>query len=109
MAGYRSPFPQTHGLRADGVGRDDSGITIVVPFYNEEDCVEFVLEEIRECQPDAEVIANVSSDVQAGCGQIRPSSVSLTGRSLRPRRDEVLERPIARNTLRPAETLSNSQ
>ena len=57
MPGYRSLFPQTHGLRAEGKGADDSSLTIVVPFFNEEECVEFVLEEIRECQPDAEVIA----------------------------------------------------
>ena len=32
-------------------------ISIVVPFYNEEECVVSVLEEIQKCQPDAEVIA----------------------------------------------------
>jgi dolichol-phosphate mannosyltransferase len=32
-------------------------ISIVVPFYNEEDCVEFVLQEIVACQPGAEVVA----------------------------------------------------
>ncbi len=29
----------------------------MVPFFNEEECVEFVLEEIRACQPDSELIA----------------------------------------------------
>ncbi|MCG8670294.1 MAG: glycosyltransferase family 2 protein [Pseudomonadales bacterium] len=32
-------------------------ISIVIPFYNEEECVVSVLEEVRRCQPDAEVIA----------------------------------------------------
>lgn len=32
-------------------------ISIVVPFYNEEESVRFVLEEILACQPDAEVVA----------------------------------------------------
>ncbi len=31
--------------------------SIVIPFYNEEACVRSVLEEIRVCQPDAEIIA----------------------------------------------------
>lgn len=57
MPGFRSPFPQTCGLRRDSGSSEDAGISIVVPFYNEEDCVEFVLTEIRECQPDAEVLA----------------------------------------------------
>lgn len=33
------------------------GITVVIPFYNEEDNVTSVLQEIRECVPDAEIIA----------------------------------------------------
>ena len=32
-------------------------ISIVIPFYNEEECVEFVLKEIVDCQASAEVIA----------------------------------------------------
>jgi dolichol-phosphate mannosyltransferase len=31
--------------------------SIVIPFYNEEACVRSVLEEVRACQPDAEIIA----------------------------------------------------
>lgn len=53
--GYQSPFPLTGGLARNGL--PPSSVSIVIPFYNEEECVEFVLREIRECQPDAEVIA----------------------------------------------------
>ena len=35
----------------------DSKISIVIPFYNEEEIVVSVLEEVLQCQPDAEVIA----------------------------------------------------
>lgn len=52
---YQSPFSRLPGLRRDQPCLDR--VSIVVPFYNEEDCVEFVLQEIREAQPDAEVIA----------------------------------------------------
>jgi dolichol-phosphate mannosyltransferase len=31
--------------------------SVVIPFYNEEACVRPVLEEVRACQPDAEIIA----------------------------------------------------
>lgn len=54
-SGYRSPFPLSSGL-----GRSESSpltVSIVVPFYNEEECVEFVLREIVEQQPDVEIVA----------------------------------------------------
>lgn len=54
QSGYRSPFPLNHGL-----GKTDrtlEKVSVIVPFYNEEECVEFVLREIVECQPDAEII-----------------------------------------------------
>lgn len=35
----------------------NSKTSIVIPFYNEEESVRFVLEEVLACQPDAEVIA----------------------------------------------------
>ena len=58
---FQTPFPLTSGLRlpendpanADGAPE----VSIVVPFYNEADCIEFVLQEIRDCQPHAELIA----------------------------------------------------
>lgn len=53
--GYQSPFPPSSGLRQEE--QEAKSVSIVVPFYNEEDCVEFVLEEICKCQPDAEIIA----------------------------------------------------
>ena len=31
--------------------------SIVIPFFNEQDCVRSVLDEVRACQPDAEIIA----------------------------------------------------
>ncbi len=31
--------------------------SIIIPFYNEEACVRTVLDEVRACQPDAEIIA----------------------------------------------------
>jgi len=31
--------------------------TVIIPFYNEEACVRSVLDEVRACQPDAEIIA----------------------------------------------------
>lgn len=50
--GYRSPFSSP----ADS---DPSGpeVSIVVPFYNESECCQAVLAEIRACQPSAELIA----------------------------------------------------
>ncbi|MDF2377327.1 MAG: glycosyltransferase family 2 protein [Verrucomicrobiales bacterium] len=53
--GYTSPFQRQPGLRNSSPSLDR--VSVVVPFYNEEECVEFVLKEIVECQPDAEVIA----------------------------------------------------
>ncbi|MDA7926995.1 glycosyltransferase family 2 protein, partial [Verrucomicrobiales bacterium] len=53
--GYTSPFERTKGLRSTAPGFDT--VSIVVPFYNEEECAEFVLKEIVECQPHAEIVA----------------------------------------------------
>ncbi|MDF1813012.1 MAG: glycosyltransferase family 2 protein [Verrucomicrobiales bacterium] len=55
MSGYRSPFPLRHGLGSPDRGLDK--VSVIVPFYNEAECVEFVLREIVACQPEAEVIA----------------------------------------------------
>jgi len=38
-------------------GKMAAYLSIVVPFYNEEECVRQVLQEIREVQPEAEIIA----------------------------------------------------
>jgi dolichol-phosphate mannosyltransferase len=53
--GYTSPFSRLPGLR--GTPTSHAKVSIVVPFYNEEECVEFVLQEIVACQPGAEVVA----------------------------------------------------
>jgi len=53
--GYSSPFDRPNGLRKAPPAL--YSISIVVPFYNEEECVPFVLEEIVRCQPEAEVVA----------------------------------------------------
>lgn len=53
--GYISPFDRSSGRRTSA--RALESVSVVVPFYNEEDCVTFVLEEIVRCQPDAEVVA----------------------------------------------------
>lgn len=53
--GYTSPFPPISGLRR--TPPDEISVSVIVPFYNEEECVEFVLREILECQPEAEIIA----------------------------------------------------
>ncbi len=53
---YYSPFPLESGLRSSTGEQTTPAVSIVVPFYNEEDCVEFVLKEIVESQPNAEVI-----------------------------------------------------
>lgn len=53
--GYVSPFDLEPGLRQ--IPRSLESVSIVVPFYNEEECVEFVLREIVACQPHAEIIA----------------------------------------------------
>ncbi len=52
--GYLSPFPLNSGLGSPD--RDMQKVSVIVPFYNEEECVEWVLREIIECQPDAEII-----------------------------------------------------
>jgi len=59
-AGYHSPFPQPGGLRnpePSEAPAERTSLSIVVPFFNEEECVEFVLREIVDCQPGAEVVA----------------------------------------------------
>jgi dolichol-phosphate mannosyltransferase len=53
--GYISPFTRNPGLRTSE--QSLASVSIVVPFYNEEDCVETVLEEIVGCQPNTEVVA----------------------------------------------------
>lgn len=53
--GYQSPFENTAGPRV--TPRAFDRVSIVVPFYNEEECAESVLREIVECQPGAEVVA----------------------------------------------------
>jgi len=53
--GYVSPFPRASGLQSKAPTFDS--VSIVVPFYDEEECVEFVLREIVSCRPDAEVVA----------------------------------------------------
>jgi dolichol-phosphate mannosyltransferase len=55
LPGYQSPFERTPGLRRTPLSFDR--ISVVVPFYNEEECAEFVLREIVACQPGAEVVA----------------------------------------------------
>lgn len=52
---YRSPFPPQSGLRTTEPAFDS--VSVVVPFYNEEECAEFVLREIVEAVPGAEVVA----------------------------------------------------
>lgn len=54
---FRSPFPLTRGIRRAGEPDAASAVSIVVPFFNEADCVESVLREIQACQPAAELIA----------------------------------------------------
>jgi dolichol-phosphate mannosyltransferase len=53
--GYTSSFSRLPGLR--GIPTSNAKVSIIVPFYNEEECVEFVLREIVACQPGAEVVA----------------------------------------------------
>jgi dolichol-phosphate mannosyltransferase len=55
LPGYQSPFDRTPGLRRSLPTFER--ISVVVPFYNEEECAEFVLREIVACHPGAEVIA----------------------------------------------------
>lgn len=52
---YISPFQRQPGLRRTPPTLDR--VSVVVPFYNEEECVEFVLREIIASQPEAEIIA----------------------------------------------------
>ncbi len=52
---YRSPFPPRSGLRTSEPRLDS--VSVVVPFYNEEECAEFVLREIVAAVPGAEVVA----------------------------------------------------
>lgn len=53
--GYQSPFSHRPGLRSEPPRFDR--VSIVVPFYNEEECADFVLREIAACQPEAEILA----------------------------------------------------
>jgi dolichol-phosphate mannosyltransferase len=53
--GYQSPFESRPGLRSAPPSL--ATVSIVVPFYNEEECVEFVLKELVACQPGAEIVA----------------------------------------------------
>lgn len=53
--GYESPFESTPGLRRSEPSFES--VSIVVPFYNEEECAESVLREIVACQPGSEVVA----------------------------------------------------
>lgn len=52
---YVSPFTRAPGLRSAPQALES--LSIVVPFYNEEECVEFVLSEIKSLHPEAEVVA----------------------------------------------------
>lgn len=52
---YHSPFPPVSGLRDSPPSF--ATVSIVIPFYNEEECAESVLCEILDCQPEAEIIA----------------------------------------------------
>ncbi|HRQ90830.1 MAG TPA: glycosyltransferase family 2 protein [Bacteroidia bacterium] len=52
---YISPFPSATGLRTQP--RAFATVSVVVPFYNEEECAEFVLREIVEAVPEAEIVA----------------------------------------------------
>jgi dolichol-phosphate mannosyltransferase len=54
-SGYQSPFSNRPGLREGPP--DLATVSVVVPFYNEEECAEFVLREIAACQPGAEIVA----------------------------------------------------
>ncbi|MEM9283954.1 MAG: glycosyltransferase family 2 protein [Verrucomicrobiota bacterium] len=52
---YASPFSRPGGLRRDSPSFDT--VSVVVPFYNEEECVEEVLGEILQLLPDSEIVA----------------------------------------------------
>ncbi|MDR0534429.1 MAG: glycosyltransferase family 2 protein [Verrucomicrobiales bacterium] len=49
-------------------------VSIIIPFYNEEENVEALLREIRECQPDAEIIAVDDGSSDATAEKIRAIS-----------------------------------
>src|SRR5690606_38102812 len=53
--GYQSPFSSRPGLREEAPAFQR--VSIVVPFYNEAECAEAVLRELRACQPEAEIVA----------------------------------------------------
>ncbi len=53
--GYRSPFSSRPGLR--DAEPSFARVSVVVPFYNEEECAEAVLHELVACQPEAEIVA----------------------------------------------------
>lgn len=53
--GYQSPFSNAPGLRT--APRSLATVSVVVPFYNEEECAESVLRELVACQPGAEIVA----------------------------------------------------
>jgi dolichol-phosphate mannosyltransferase len=53
--GYQSPFESRPGLRVAPPALET--VSVIVPFYNEEECAEFVLRELVACQPGAQIIA----------------------------------------------------
>lgn len=54
---YLPPFPVTSGIRTAASREPDPGVSIIVPFFNEEACAQAVLREIQVQQPRAELIA----------------------------------------------------
>ncbi len=52
---FQNPFPLRKGLRV--AESTFESVSIVVPFFNEQECVEDVLQEIKEAQPEAEIVA----------------------------------------------------
>lgn len=60
---FHSPFPKSSGLRSSQQNQTEDSdasspsISVIVPFYNEEECVESVLKEVIQCQKNAEIIA----------------------------------------------------
>jgi dolichol-phosphate mannosyltransferase len=53
--GYQSPFESRPGLRVAPPALET--VSVVVPFYNEAECAEFVLRELVACQPGAQIVA----------------------------------------------------
>ncbi len=53
--GYQSPFETRPGLRTSPPSLGT--VSVVVPFYNEEECAEFVLRELVSRLPEAEIVA----------------------------------------------------